>query len=249
MNDTGSNDAGLNDAGLNETASGSVGVNHTSPGDVDVSGSRTYGAGGNCSEPHARLTVEVEGRRHTLGPGERLTIGRGHDADVVLVHPDVSRRHAELSWDGRVARLRDLGSSNGTWIGGQRLHGYRDLDGRDLARRRRQELGLARSETDRQAWVRLGGPDGPPLTLSTSSQGPSMPAPSTPTASSPQAARLPHAARAARLPSASERAHEWPLESEIPQASGTSRRRISPCLEHARPRATPSRFAPTRPVA
>lgn len=53
-----------------------------------------------------------------LEPGERLRIGRGHDCDLVLDHPSVSRAHAELYHDGEAWRLRDLASKNGSYVDG-----------------------------------------------------------------------------------------------------------------------------------
>ncbi len=55
-------------------------------------------------------------RRALLGPGGRLIIGRGEDADVWLESSVVSRNHVEVAWDEGAAhpRFRDLGSSNGT---------------------------------------------------------------------------------------------------------------------------------------
>lgn len=49
----------------------------------------------------------------------RVLIGRSSEADIVLPHDDISRRHAVL-WrqDGQVW-IRDLGSSNGTSLDGQ----------------------------------------------------------------------------------------------------------------------------------
>jgi pSer/pThr/pTyr-binding forkhead associated (FHA) protein len=45
-----------------------------------------------------------------------VTVGRSPDADIQLVHPLVSRYHAELSvQDGRLV-IRDLGSRNGTVV-------------------------------------------------------------------------------------------------------------------------------------
>lgn len=57
----------------------------------------------------------------TLPPvGERatFTVGRLPDCDVVVDHPSVSKRHAELSWDEAIRRcaVRDLGSRNGTLL-------------------------------------------------------------------------------------------------------------------------------------
>ncbi len=51
-------------------------------------------------------------------PGEALiTIGRA-GADIVLDAPLVSRRHAELAWEGGRHVLRDCGSRHGTWVNG-----------------------------------------------------------------------------------------------------------------------------------
>jgi FHA domain/DUF1707 SHOCT-like domain len=66
-------------------------------------------------------------RRHArLPPLERLTagrliLGRSSSCELVFADDTVSRRHAELRIvDGRWI-LRDLGSSNGTWVNGRRV--------------------------------------------------------------------------------------------------------------------------------
>lgn len=51
--------------------------------------------------------------------GGSVLIGRELDADVVLTDHAVSRRHAELSFGRGSWRLADLGSRNGTSIGGR----------------------------------------------------------------------------------------------------------------------------------
>nr|WP_284288915.1 FHA domain-containing protein [Angustibacter aerolatus] len=57
--------------------------------------------------------------------GATTVIGRGEEADVVLDDPGVSRRHAEIrvTTDGPhlTATLRDLGSTNGTFVDGERV--------------------------------------------------------------------------------------------------------------------------------
>ena len=70
-----------------------------------------------------RETVVVSGPRLTLpAHGETLILGRDPDCDLVIPHPSVSRRHAQVvrtadqSW-----LLRDLDSSNGTYYDGQRV--------------------------------------------------------------------------------------------------------------------------------
>lgn len=53
-----------------------------------------------------------------LRPDERMRIGRDPACDLVIDHPSVSRKHAELYHDGRAWRLQDLGSKNGTFVDG-----------------------------------------------------------------------------------------------------------------------------------
>jgi hypothetical protein len=66
-------------------------------------------------------------RRHPrLPPLESLTAGRlvlGRSSDCQLVFTDdtVSRRHAELRLHEGRWILRDLGSSNGTWVNGRQI--------------------------------------------------------------------------------------------------------------------------------
>jgi len=55
-----------------------------------------------------------------LPPEGTLVLGRGEDCDIVLRHTSVSRAHAKLHL-GSTPRIEDLGSSNGTWVEGQRL--------------------------------------------------------------------------------------------------------------------------------
>jgi pSer/pThr/pTyr-binding forkhead associated (FHA) protein len=56
--------------------------------------------------------------------GSRVVIGQGADCDVRVEDPYVSTRHCQV-WqdeDGQ-AWLEDLGSTNGTWVGGVRVYG------------------------------------------------------------------------------------------------------------------------------
>ena len=61
--------------------------------------------------------LDVDGRRFPILKG-RTVIGRGSEADVTLDDSGASRRHAEVQWDGSRARVRDLGSTNGTQVNG-----------------------------------------------------------------------------------------------------------------------------------
>lgn len=59
-------------------------------------------------------------RTHTL-VRERALVGTGESADIRLCDTLVSRTHCELVREAHGVRLRDLGSRNGSWIGGQRV--------------------------------------------------------------------------------------------------------------------------------
>ena len=50
----------------------------------------------------------------------RVTLGRA-DCDVSLKDPELSRQHALISIHGMNARLEDLGSTNGTFVDGERI--------------------------------------------------------------------------------------------------------------------------------
>ena len=55
-----------------------------------------------------------------LLPGT-VTIGRSRRADVRVDHPTVSRLHCRIQVEGTSCLVEDLGSTNGTWIGGRPL--------------------------------------------------------------------------------------------------------------------------------
>lgn len=59
--------------------------------------------------------------------GHKLTIGRLVDNDVTLDDGSVSGRHAEVDLGGDVAVLRDLGSTNGTFLNGEQVTGEAGL--------------------------------------------------------------------------------------------------------------------------
>ncbi|HTX80300.1 MAG TPA: FHA domain-containing protein [Longilinea sp.] len=52
-----------------------------------------------------------------------LVIGRDQGNDIVIVDPEVSRRHARVFQQGGGYVIEDLGSTNGTYVNGQRLTG------------------------------------------------------------------------------------------------------------------------------
>lgn len=82
--------------------------------------------------PSARPWLDINGDRYPL-LGSLTTIGRDESADIVLDDPGVSRRHSEIrvTTDGPhlVTSIRDLNSTNGTFVNGERISSQRLQDG------------------------------------------------------------------------------------------------------------------------
>ncbi|MEP6729778.1 MAG: adenylate/guanylate cyclase domain-containing protein [bacterium] len=58
---------------------------------------------------------------YDLRDGVPLIVGRAPTCDLPVFDPTISRRHAEIMADGDSLQLRDLGSSNGTFINGAKI--------------------------------------------------------------------------------------------------------------------------------
>src|SRR5687768_7948911 len=52
----------------------------------------------------------------------RFVVGRKPDVSLSIPSPTVSREHAELTVIDKGLLLRDLGSTNGTYVNGTRIH-------------------------------------------------------------------------------------------------------------------------------
>jgi pSer/pThr/pTyr-binding forkhead associated (FHA) protein len=61
-----------------------------------------------------------------------LTIGRDSANDLIIDHPLASRRHARLERDEQGYFVRDLESTNGTYVNGDKVDGVRQLHNQDL---------------------------------------------------------------------------------------------------------------------
>ena len=84
------------------------------------------------ANPSARPWLDIGGDRYPL-LGSLTTLGRDESADVVVDDPGVSRRHSEIrvTTDGPhlVTSIRDLNSTNGTFVNGERITSQRLHDG------------------------------------------------------------------------------------------------------------------------
>ncbi len=68
----------------------------------------------------------MEGRELEATPG--AVIGR-EGTDIVAADPEVSRRHAAIREHGGGVAIEDLGSTNGTFVNGERVERSRLHDG------------------------------------------------------------------------------------------------------------------------
>src|SRR5215213_2915131 len=73
----------------------------------------------------------MDGREHALSAD--ATVGR-EGCDIVLADPEVSRRHAALRISDSGAAVEDFGSTNGTFVNGERVNGVRQLNDGDVVR-------------------------------------------------------------------------------------------------------------------
>ncbi len=57
---------------------------------------------------------------HDLGE-DRVSVGRLPDNDLQIEDDSVSSHHAEITYDGSAHQLKDLGSTNGTFVNGKQV--------------------------------------------------------------------------------------------------------------------------------
>ncbi|BBY99288.1 DUF3662 and FHA domain-containing protein [Mycolicibacterium fallax] len=107
------------------------GYGQSSGGYGDYQGGYDQGGYAGASAGAATVTLQLDdgsGRTYQLREGANV-IGRGQDAQFRLPDTGVSRRHVEIRWDGHVALLADLNSTNGTTVNNAPVQEWQLADG------------------------------------------------------------------------------------------------------------------------
>jgi hypothetical protein len=75
------------------------------------------------------ISGKYQGGEFPLKPNKQVVIGRSSELDMVLVEDMVSRKHAKISVQGAKITIEDLGSTNGTFVNGEKVRTARLKEG------------------------------------------------------------------------------------------------------------------------
>jgi hypothetical protein len=75
------------------------------------------------------ISGKYQGGEYPLGESGELVIGRSSDLDMVLIEDMVSRKHAKISLAPGQITISDLGSTNGTFVNGEKVKRARLKEG------------------------------------------------------------------------------------------------------------------------
>jgi len=75
------------------------------------------------------ISGKYQGEEFPIASDREIFIGRATDLDVVLVEDMVSRKHAKISFTNELLTIEDLGSTNGTFVNGEKVRRARLKEG------------------------------------------------------------------------------------------------------------------------
>jgi len=67
------------------------------------------------------ISGKYQGGEFPLEEGKEIVIGRSSELDMVLVEEMVSRKHARIRMAGGIISIEDMGSTNGTFVNGEKI--------------------------------------------------------------------------------------------------------------------------------
>ncbi|MEI8255602.1 MAG: DUF4388 domain-containing protein [Deltaproteobacteria bacterium] len=75
------------------------------------------------------ISGKYQGGEFPIAADKEIFIGRANDLEVVLVEDMVSRKHARVCLQGDTLSIEDLGSTNGTFVNGEKIKRARLKEG------------------------------------------------------------------------------------------------------------------------
>jgi pSer/pThr/pTyr-binding forkhead associated (FHA) protein len=75
------------------------------------------------------ISGKYQGGEYPLPDNREIVIGRGGELDIVLVEDMVSRKHAKITIQDAKIAIQDLGSTNGTFVNGEKIKKSRLKEG------------------------------------------------------------------------------------------------------------------------
>jgi hypothetical protein len=75
------------------------------------------------------ISGKYQGGEFPLRMDREIIVGRSSELDMVLVEDMVSRKHAKITTDDSVVTIQDLGSTNGTFVNGEKVRKAELKDG------------------------------------------------------------------------------------------------------------------------
>src|SRR5437764_79985 len=75
------------------------------------------------------ISGKYQGGEFPIVPEKQIIVGRSSDLDMVLVEDMVSRKHARIAMQADQIWIEDLGSTNGTFVNGEKIKRARLKEG------------------------------------------------------------------------------------------------------------------------
>lgn len=129
---------GPRDKGAPSDTSGQTRIFRTETGEEEAGGTAGGTAAINAEDvqkyglAQEMLGLELDDHTYPLEGSGPWTVGRSESNEVTIDDPNVSRRHARISREDRGFVVEDLGSTNGTLLGGAPIDRERIEDGDEL---------------------------------------------------------------------------------------------------------------------